>query len=418
MSTNDGPDAGAARRRSAPGGQPRPDPGARRAREQPPRRHRRDPEAPADRVHRCLRLGQELAGVRHDRRGVAAPDQRDLQRLRAGLHADPGPPRRRRPRRADHRDHRRPGADGRQPPLHGRHRHRRQRDAAHPVQPARAAAHRLAPGVLLQRRLDQRRRRGHLRARRAEGEGAPRLQHHRRHVPALRGHGPGQRHRPVRALRRHQVAQRGRPHDPRLLHGGLVRPHLPRLRLVRPGQADPAVHEAGAARPAVQGGHQDQGRRGQPDLPGSDPADPEVVPLQGRRGDAAARPRLRRARGHVHHLPRVRRHPPVAGGPVVEDRRRQHRRRLRDADQRPGRLGARPARTVGGAAAGRAGGDPRLLRRDRAGLPVARPAVGHALGRRGAAHQDDPPPRAPRSPTSPTSSTSPPSACTPTTSRG
>ena len=33
-----------------------------------------------------------------------------------------------------------------------------------------------------------------------------------RHVPALRGHGPGQRHRPVRALRRHQVAGRGRAH--------------------------------------------------------------------------------------------------------------------------------------------------------------------------------------------------------------
>ena len=30
---------------------------------------------------------------------------------------------------------------------------------------------------------------------------------------------------------------------------------------------------------------------------------------------------------------------------------------------------------------------------DRAGLPLARPAVGHAVGRRGPAHQDDPPPR-------------------------
>jgi excinuclease UvrABC ATPase subunit len=30
---------------------------------------------------------------------------------------------------------------------------------------------------------------------------------------------------------------------------------------------------------------------------------------------------------------------------------------------------------------------------DRAGLPLARPAVGHAVGRRGTAHQDDPPPR-------------------------
>ncbi len=38
-------------------------------------------------------------------------------------------------------------------PLHGRHRHRCQRDAAHPLQPARQAADRLAPGVLLQRRL-------------------------------------------------------------------------------------------------------------------------------------------------------------------------------------------------------------------------------------------------------------------------
>ena len=145
------------RRRAARRRQPRPDPRARRAREQPQGRQRRDPEAPADGVHRRLRLGQELAGVRHDRRGVAAADQRDLQRLRAGLHADAGAARGRRARRADDRDHRRPGADGRRPPLHGRHRHRRQRDAAHPVQPARAAAHRLAPGVLLQRRLGQRR---------------------------------------------------------------------------------------------------------------------------------------------------------------------------------------------------------------------------------------------------------------------
>ena len=35
----------------------------------------------------------------------------------------------------------------------------------------------------------------------------------------------------------------------------------------------------------------------------------------------------------------------------------------------------------------------RLVRRHRAGLPVAQPPVGHAVGRRGAADQDDPPPR-------------------------
>jgi hypothetical protein len=46
---------------------------------------------------------------------VAADDQRDLQRVRAGLHADPGPPRRRRARGPDHGHHRRPGADGREP---------------------------------------------------------------------------------------------------------------------------------------------------------------------------------------------------------------------------------------------------------------------------------------------------------------
>ena len=92
-------------------------------------------------------------------------------------------------------------------------------------------------------------------------------------------------------------------------------------------------------------------------------------------------------------VPRLRRHPAQRGGPVVEDRRDQHRRRLRDADQRPGRVGARPRRAVGGAAARVAGADARLVRRDRARLPLARPAVGHAVGRRGAAHQDDPPPR-------------------------
>ncbi len=78
-----------------------------------------------------------------------------------------------------------------------------------------------------------------------------------------------------------QVAQRGCAHDPRLQHGRLVRPHLQRLRLLRPGQADPQVQQAGAPRPALQGADQDQGRRDQPDLRGADPADPEVVPVQG-----------------------------------------------------------------------------------------------------------------------------------------
>ena len=195
--------------------QPRPDPRARRAGQQPQGRQRRDPEAAADGVHRHLRLGQELAGVRHDRGGVAAAHQRDLQRLRAGLHADAGAARGRRPRRPDDRDPRRPGAHGLQPPLDRRHRDRRRRDAAHPLQPAGAAAHRRARRVLLQRRLRPRQRRDHGRARRQDHHPEGELQPHRRHVPALRGPRLGQRLRPVRALRRLEVAQRGRAHDPR-----------------------------------------------------------------------------------------------------------------------------------------------------------------------------------------------------------
>ena len=62
--------------------------------------------------------------------------------------------------------------------------------------------------------------------------------------PRCEGRGAVSRHRPHPALRRHQVAERGRAHDPRLQHGRLVRADLHRLRLLRPGQADPEVHQA------------------------------------------------------------------------------------------------------------------------------------------------------------------------------
>ena len=117
-----------------------------------------------------------------------------------------------------------------------------------------------------------------------------------------------------------QVAQRGCADDPRLQHGRLVRPHLQRLRLLRHGQADQQVHQEGAARPALPGADQDQGRGHQPDLRGRYPQDPEVDAVQGRRRAAAAHPRLRRAGGDLHDLPRVRRHPAQPGGPLVEDR--------------------------------------------------------------------------------------------------
>ncbi len=151
--------------------------------------------------------------------------------------------------------------------------------------------------------------------------------------------------------------------------------------------------EEGAQRSALQGADEDQGRQRQPDVRGSDPEDPVVVPGEGRRLDAAPRPRLRRAGGDVHHLSRLRREPAQRCGPRIEDQRDQHRAGLCAADQRLGRFGARPRRTVGRATARQTAADPRLVRGDRARLPVARPVVGHAVGRRGAARQDDRPPR-------------------------
>ncbi len=53
----------------------------------------------------------------------------------------------------------------------------------------------------------------------------------------------------------------------------------------------------------------------------------------------------------------------------------------RDADQRPRRMGPRPRRRIGRAAAGGAATHARLVRADRAGLPLARSTDGDALGR-------------------------------------
>ena len=72
---------------------------------------------------------------------------------------------------------------------------------------------------------------------------------------------------------------------------------------------------------------------------------------------------------------------------------RQHRRRLRDADQRSRRVGPRHRRAVDGPAAQDPAAHPRFVRGDRSGLSLARTPGGHAVRRRGAAHQDDPPPR-------------------------
>jgi hypothetical protein len=78
----------------------------------------------------------------------------------------------------------------------------------------------------------------------------------------------------------------------------------------------------------------------QPHLRGPDPPHPEVIPLQGRRRHAVPHPRLRGAGDDVHRLSRLRRNPTGRTGPKLPDRRDQHRRRLRHADQRSRRLGA------------------------------------------------------------------------------
>ena len=80
--------------------------------------------------------------------------------------------------------------------LDGRHRDRRERDAAHPVQPARRAALRTAAGVLVQHPVGVRHRAGDHRDRQGD---QPRVRRARRTVPALRGHGHRERHRPRRS---------------------------------------------------------------------------------------------------------------------------------------------------------------------------------------------------------------------------
>ena len=188
-----------------------------------------------------------------------------------------------------------------------------------------------------------------------------------------------------------QVAARGCPHGARVLDGRLVRPAV-RGHGPAHGPAHRVVHRQAARHDALRAPDQDQGRGHQPHLRGHHPQDPEVDAVQGPRGDAAARAALRRTGGHLPGLPGVRRHPPHPRGAGVEGQRQEHRRAVRDADQRPGGVGARARRAVGRTAAQGAAAPARLVRRDRARLPLPRPAGRHALGRRGPAHQDDPAP--------------------------
>src|ERR687891_111536 len=135
---------------------------------------------------------------------------------------------------------------------------------------------------------------------------------------------------------------------------------LHRVGFPGPRQAGPAIHQEGAPRLPLRRTEEGEDQQHQPDLRGTDPQGPEVVSVQGRRRASAAHPRVRGACGDLHDMSRVRGHPIEPGGAVVEDRGEEHRRRLRG---------------------------------DRTGIPLARPAVGHAVRRRVTAHQDDPSPR-------------------------
>ena len=155
---------------------------------------------------------------------------------------------------------------------------------------ARPAVHRIVPGVLLQHRLHQRSRCVKLERGGGDREGAAQLPYHRRHVSTLRGHGLGHRFRPFCALWPPVCrSTRVRSLSPDTQHGRLVRPDLQRLGFFDPDKPiGKYTQKELTTWPAKTDRGQDQGREDQPDVRGPDPRDPEVLPFQGSRRDAAA----------------------------------------------------------------------------------------------------------------------------------
>ena len=258
------------------------------------------------------------------------------------------------------------------------------------------AAHRPAQRLLLQRPLGPGERRDHGRAgRRQDQDREGDLHPARRHVPALRGHGLGHRHRPVRSsTTTAKSLNEGALTIPGYSMEGWYRRIFRGCGFFDPDKPIRELHQEGAARPALPGAHQDQGRGHQPDLRGLIPQIQKSMPVQGRRRDAAAHPRLRGAGGHVHDLPRLRRHP-------AQPRRPGRRRSAGPTSPTPARC--RSATWPTGCAGLDEPSVAPLLAALRhtldsfveiglGYLSLDRP-VGHPLGRRGAADQDDPPPR-------------------------
>ena len=219
----------------------------------------------------------------------------------------------------------------------------------------------------------------------------------RRDVPALRGHGRGHRHRPVaRCTTTASRSTRVRSPSPATAWRAGTAGSSAALRLLRPGQADPQITRKSELHDLL---HQEPTKikidGHQPDLRGPDPADPEVVPVQGRRRAAAAHPGLRGAGGDLHApapsatapgSPQAARSSKIDGINIADACAMQ----ISDlADWVRGL-----AEPVGGPAAGRRCGEPldSFVEIGLGYLSLDRP-VRHAVRRRGAADQDDPPPR-------------------------
>ena len=100
--------------------------------------------------------------------------------------------------------------------------------------------------------------------------------------------------------------------------------------------------ETGA--PPLRARDEGQDREHQPHVHRARRQDPPRVSRQGPRRAPAGRPARRRTDLDVGRLPVLRRHPPQRAGPVIADRRPQHRRPRRDAGQRPRGLPARHRR--------------------------------------------------------------------------
>ncbi len=86
------------------------------------------------------------------------------------------------------------------------------------------------------------------------------------------------------------------------------------------------------ASPAVPGADQGEGREASTSPTKASSRGSEVIPLQGRRRDATAHPRVRGARGEVHDVSRLQGHAAQRGGAVVEDQRKNIADAVRDAD--------------------------------------------------------------------------------------